>query len=216
MLPLCLDYRRRRSGSGSRSGSRSGSVGSGKGTGARRSGGGKAGGDGKGAAALLSSLAGALADRLSSNFNPGWGLLQSDGFHLLRAYMSPWTPLSVEALPVMRPRAAAAAAAAVAEGGAAGGNAGGDGDDGGEGKTAAAAAESPAEFAERVRRAMALALDAPCVDLGVEDWARLKAAGVAVDPTGTKVLWRPGGPGTERVEVPGAEEEEEEEEKKKA
>ena len=62
---------------------------------------------------------------------------------------------------------------------------------------------------------MSLALDAPRVDLGVEDWARLKRAGVAVDRTGTRVLWRPGGPGTERVEVPTEEEEEEEEEEKK-
>ena len=92
--------------------------------------------------------------------------------------MSPWTPLAVEALPVMRPR----------------------GGEGREGETAAA--ESPAEFAERVREQMSIALDAPRVDLGVEDWARLKSAGVAVDPSGTKVLWRPeGGPGSERVEV---------------
>ena len=183
VLPLCLDYRRgRRRITG------------------RGSGGGKAAGDGKKAPpSSLSSLVSALADGLSSlfsfNFNPGWGLLQSDGFHLLRAYMSPWTPLAVEALPVMRPR---------------GGKEEGEDDDGEGRKTSPA--ESPAEFAERVRRAMSAALDAPCVDLGVEDWARLKAAGVAVDRSGTKVLWRPGGAGTERVEVA----EEEEEEKKKA
>ena len=199
VLPLCLDYRR--GGRGAGRGGR-GSGGSGKG--------------GRAAAPRPSpALAGALAGLLDlpldalaaavsglSNFNPGWGLLQSDALHVLRAYMSPWTPLSIEALPLMRPRAAAAAA----EGGGGAGGAGGE--------AAAAAAESPADFAERVRRAMSLALDAPCVDLGVEDWARLKAAGVAVDPSGTKVLWRPGGPGTARVEVV-AEEEEEEEEKEK-
>lgn len=187
VLPLCLDYRRRRSNSGTSGGKEE---------------------DGKKRAMSLSSLLSSLADRLfSSNFNPGWGLLESDGFHLLRAYTSPWTPLSVEVLPLMRPRRANAAP---------GGNAGDDDDAdvrGGEGKNAAAESESPAEFAERVRGAMSLALGAPRVDLGVEDWARLKAAGVVVDPTGTKVLWRLNGPGTERVEVPT---EDEEEEKKKA
>jgi len=181
VLPLCLDYRR---------------GGRGAGRGGRGS-----GGSGKGGRAAAPRPSPALAAAVSglSNFNPGWGLLQSDALHVLRAYMSPWTPLSIEALPLMRPRAAAAAA----EGGGGAGGAGGE--------AAAAAAESPADFAERVRRAMSLALDAPCVDLGVEDWARLKAAGVAVDPSGTKVLWRPGGPGTARVEVVAEEEEEEEE-----
>ena len=70
--------------------------------------------------------------RVAFNFNPGWGLLENDAFHVLRAYMSPWTPLSVEALPLMRPRAAE----------------GGKGE--GEGRTA----ETALEFAERVRRAM--------------------------------------------------------------
>ena len=95
VLPLCLDYRRRNRGSG-------------------RSGAGTSGGkegDRKRASSSLSSLLSSLFSLLfSSNFNAGWGLLESDGFHLLRAYTSPWTPLSVEALPLMRPRAAKAAA----------------------------------------------------------------------------------------------------------
>lgn len=186
VLPICLDYRRN---SARRGGKASGSE---KGDGKK---------DGKAPSSPSPwSLAGALADLLSDffdlfldlfNFNPGWGLLENDAFHVLRAYMSPWTPLSVEALPLMRPRAAE----------------GGKGE--GEGRTA----ETAPEFAERVRRAMSVALDAPLVDLGVEDWGRLKAAGVAVDATGTRVLWRPGGVGKERVEV---EVEEEEEEKKEA
>lgn len=76
-------------------------------------------------------------------------------------------------------------------------------------KTTTESEETPAEFAERVRRAMAASLEAPCLDLGVEDWARLKAAGVAVDASGSRVLWRPGGPGTERVEVPSEDKEKE-------
>lgn len=195
VLPICLDYRRRRR---RRSGKRSSSS--------------SGGGDGDGKkekektfSLLPSSLADALVSLNNlSNFNPGWGLLQNDGFHVMRAYMSPWTPLSVEALPVMRPLAAA-------RGGGAGG-----------GETAAAAeeeeeppSESPSEFAERVRRAMSVALEAPLVDLGAEDWATLKAAGVAVDASGTRVLWRPAGPGTERVEVV-VDDEEEEAKKKEA
>ena len=108
--------------------------------------------------------------------------MHSDAFHVLRAYMSPWTPLSVEVLPLMRPRRR--------------GERDGDGERDDD--------ETPSEFAERVREAMSEALDAPRVDLGVDEWARLKASGVAVDPWGKTVLWRPLGPGTERQPVDAA------------
>jgi len=151
VLPLCLDYRRKRVVT--------------------------KGGKGEKDEKPFSSLVGKLVDSVVSlsNFNPGWGLLHSDGFHVLRAYMSPWTRLRVEALPLMRPRK--------------------------RGEEGVGEDETPSEFAERVREAMSLALDAPRVDFGVEDWARLKASGVAVDPWGKTVLWRPRGAGTEREPV---------------
>lgn len=49
-------------------------------------------------------------------------------------------------------------------------------------------ADTPASYAERVRRVLADALGAPAVDAGLEEWRALKAAGVAVDWAGRALV----------------------------
>lgn len=48
--------------------------------------------------------------------------------------------------------------------------------------------DTPTAYAERVRGVLARALGVPTVDAGLEEWGALKAARVAVDWTGTRVL----------------------------